>query len=78
MQLGYNELGYNEHSLKVKKIFSPKRLFYYTNHPGYSKTLLKRTNSAGAALFVKNECLTVSKNNWIMPRSTNQKCSCKN
>jgi len=40
VKLGCNELGNNEHSVITNKFFSPKRLFYYTNQPGYNKTRL--------------------------------------
>jgi len=40
VKLGYNELGYNEHSVITNKIFSPKLLFYYINQPGYNEPRL--------------------------------------
>ncbi len=40
VKLGYNELGYNEHSVMTSDFFSPKWLFYYINQPGYNETRL--------------------------------------
>jgi len=37
VKLGYNELGYNEHSVITNKICSPKWPFYYLNQPGYNE-----------------------------------------
>jgi len=36
VKLGYNELGYNEHSVITNTMFSPKWPFYYTKQPGYN------------------------------------------
>ncbi len=40
VKLGYNELGYNEHSVITNKMFSPKGPFYYTKQPGYNEPRL--------------------------------------
>ncbi len=40
VKLGYNELGYNEHSVITNKMFSPKWPFYYTKQPGYNEPRL--------------------------------------
>jgi len=37
VKLGYNELGYNEHSVITNEFFSPEWSFYYINKPGYNK-----------------------------------------
>ncbi len=40
VKLGYNELGYNEHSVITNNFFSPKWSFYYINQPGYNESRL--------------------------------------
>ncbi len=40
VKLGYNELGYNEHSVITNKLFGPNWSFYYINQPGYNETRL--------------------------------------
>jgi len=40
VKLGYNELGYNEHSVITNKLFSPNWSVYYINQPGYNETRL--------------------------------------
>ncbi len=40
VKLGYNELGYNEHSVIMNGFFSAKWSFYYINQPGYNETRL--------------------------------------
>ncbi len=37
VKLGYNELGYNEHSVITNKFFSPNWSFSYINQPGYNE-----------------------------------------
>ena len=38
--LGYNELGYNEHSVNNEQIFSLKGSFCYINQPGNTEPRL--------------------------------------
>jgi len=39
VKLGYNELGYNKHSVITNDFFSPKWSFYYINQPGYNEQI---------------------------------------
>jgi len=40
VKLGYNELGYNEHSVITNIFFSPKWSVYCINQHGYNETRL--------------------------------------
>jgi hypothetical protein len=40
VKLGYNELGYNAHSVITNIFFSPKWSVYYINQPGYNEPRL--------------------------------------
>jgi len=40
LKFGFNELGYNEHSVITNKYFSPKWSLYYINQPGYNEPRL--------------------------------------
>jgi len=39
VELGYNELGYNEHLVITNKFFIAQWSFYYTNQPGYNEQI---------------------------------------
>jgi hypothetical protein len=53
VKIGYNELGYDEHSVSAN--FTSNWSFLYSNYPCYSKPRLYRTKISDPELLILNE-----------------------